>query len=253
MEYVQHGLSQYWSPEQIAGRLFVDFPKHPQMRMSFKTIYRRLQRAAQSHHPDEWRRFVRFLRLKRKGKSLRRNKTDQRKTRRNLPSIEQRPALVEKRKQFGHWECDLIRGFKGQGYLVTVVERKTGFLMAQYSANKSVPQVNQAIVSLLGVFPRGTVRTMTVDRGKEFYGFKELEKTLGTNVYFCHPYCPNERGLNEQVNGLLRQFFPKYKPITGIGSGEIQRATALINNRPKKKLGFRTTMEFIAKLRLSEV
>lgn len=253
VDYVRRGLEQYWSPEQIAGRIRLDHPHSPQMRICFKTIYRWLNAGSQSKNPNQWRIYYKYLRLKRGGKRFGCFECDTRGCRSGLPSIEGRPKQVEERSRFGDWECDLIRGYKGQGYLATLVERSTGLLLAQPCENKSMSTVNQAVISLLYGLPQCLVRTITVDRGKEFYGFETIEKKLGTRMYFCHPNCPNERGQNEQANGLLRQFFPKRKPLSGVSNEEVKRAVALINNRPKKKLGYRTTMELIAERNLSKV
>lgn len=253
LEYVRVRLSWYWSPEQIAERVKLDFPNAPRMRISFKTIYRWLQKAARSKKPNPWQPYVRYLRLKRRGKSFLRARNDQRGRRDDLPSIETRPELVAARTRFGDWEGDLIQGHNRQGYLLTLVERSTNLLLAQQCENKNMETVNQAIISSFQGLPQEFVRTITVDRGKEFYGYEDVEKNLQTKVYFCHPYRPNERGQNEQANGLLRQFFPKHKPITGVTKDDVERAVALINNRPKKKFGYRTTMELLAERGLDEV
>lgn len=253
IDYVRQGLVSYWSPEQIAGRMRLDYPDSQEMRISFKTIYRWLNAGSRSKKPHSWKKYYGFLRLKRRGKRFARGQRERRGHRDGLPSIEDRPKQVEERSRFGDWECDLLRGFKSQGHLVTLVERGTGLLLAGPCADKHVETVNQAIISLLDGLGQELRRTITVDRGKEFYGYETLERTLGIRVYFCHPNCPNERGQNEQLNGLLRQFFPKRQSLAGISNHEVQRAVALINNRPKKKLGFRTTMELIADRKLSEV
>lgn len=253
LEYIRQGLKNYWSPEQISERLKLDFPEDARMRISFKTIYRWLAAGSASHNIHPWKGFSCYLRLKRAGKSFRRNYVDRRGKRDDLPSIEDRPGVVGKRARFGDWECDLIRGFRGQGYLVTVVERSTGLLMASPCRDKSKESVNKAILDLFEGFPPHGLETITLDRGKEFYGFEAWEEKLGVEVYFCHPHVPNERGQNEQVNGLLRQFFPKHKPLKGISREKVKQAVVLINNRPKKKLGYRTTREYLADLGLHEV
>ena len=149
------------------------------------------------------------------------------------------------RSRFGDWEGDLIRGHKGQGYLVTLVERSTGLLLAAPCADKRAETVNAATLQCFRSIGAKHVRSITVDRGKEFYGFAALEQQLGAKFYFCHPHSPHERGQNEQANGLLRQFFPKRKALSHVSQAEANRAVAFINNRPKKKFGYRTTMEVI--------
>lgn len=253
LEYVRRGLMMYWSPEQISHRMRLDFPHDKRMRISFKTIYRWLHKGRNSHRPHPWQGYFRYLRLKRPGKVFTRGVREMRGRRHDLPSIEDRPRQAAERGRFGDWEGDLMQGFRRQGYLVTLVERSLGLLMARPCPDKSPDSANKAILAAFENFPRKYIRTITVDRGKEFYGYEQLQEKLQTFVYFCHPHCPNERGQNEQANGLLRQFFPKRKPLSGVGNEQIQWAVALINNRPKKKFGFRTTMELIAQRGLKEV
>jgi len=253
LEYVRRRLKMYWSPEQISERLKLDFPDEKRMRISFKTIYRWLHKGRHSHRPHPWQGYFRYLRLKRSGKVFTRGVIEMRGRRHDLPSIEDRPRQVAERGRFGDWEGDLMQGFRRQGYLVTLVERSLGLLMTRPCPDKSPDSVNNAILAAFKGFPRNYIKTLTVDRGKEFYGYKQLQEKLQTLVFFCHPHCPNERGQNEQANGLLRQFFPKRKPLSAVNNEQIQWAVALINNRPKKKLGFRTTMELIAQRGLKEV
>lgn len=246
LQYIRQKLRTYWSPELISGRLRVDFPNDDSMRVSFKTIYRWLNAGTACHRAHPWKGFTPFLRRKRQGKQFGRNCDRQRRVLSNLPCISNRPQIVCNRKRFGDWEADLIRGYRGQGYLVTLVERQSGFVTAAHCKRKNIEDVNKGILKALGSLPAQYIKTITVDRGKEFYGFKELEKTLSTQFYFCHPNSPQERGQNEHVNGLLRQFFPKKMSLANISQQQINEATAYLNNRPKKKFNFRTTMEFIA-------
>jgi IS30 family transposase len=252
IDYVKEKLRLYWSPEQISNRLKLDYPRQPRMRISFKTIYRWLGRASYSAKPDEWKPFTKYLRLKRSGKRFQRVGRDGRSRRDRLPSIDDRPPQVDLKQRFGDWECDLIQG-KGPGHVVTLVERSSGLLVARHCADKSVATVNRAILASFDGLARRHIRTITVDRGREFYGYEVLAEKLEAQVYFCHPQSPQERGLNEQVNGLLRQFFPKRAPMKDITQSEVQKSADLINNRPKKKFGYRTTREVIAERNLAEV
>lgn len=246
LDYVREGLERYWSPEQIAERVRLDHPHDARMRISFKTIYRWLHKGAHAKKATIWTGYSRYLRLKRSGKVFGHGR---RKglvfVRQGLPSIEDRAAEANARSRFGDWECDLIRGYKSQGYLVTLLERSLGLLLAHPCPNKTMGSVNKSIASAFGDFPKQYIRTITFDRGKEFYDYEALQDTLQTKAYFCHPNCPNERGQNEQINGLLRQFFPKYKPLSNVSVEKVKWAVDLINNRPKKKWGYRTTMEML--------
>jgi IS30 family transposase len=205
--YIFEKIRLYWSPEQTAGRLAVDFPDRPDMRVSFKTIYRRIAKGIKRR--TRWAELSHFLRLKRMGRSMRGHMKVNPGPAGALPSIETRPSIVAAKTRFGDWESDLVSGPKGKGYIATFVERKTNFLVAVECATRQPADYTAAALCAFGTLPRGSLHTVTVDRGSEFFGYKEIEQKLNTHYYFCHPRCPNERGLNEQVNGLLRQFFPK--------------------------------------------
>ena len=248
--YIFAKMRLYWSPEQIAGRLKVDFPDNPDMRISFKTIYRRIARGIKKR--TSWAALYPYLRLKRRGKSLRGHMKVNPGPAGFLPSIDTRPAIVNGKHRFGDWESDLLCGPKGTGHIATFVERSTGFLLATQCPSRRPADYTMAAIRTLGKLGKDFVHTVTVDRGTEFFGYREIEQKLGVMYYFCHPRCPNERGLNEQVNGLLRQFFPKNKPLCGIAD-ELDKAVALVNHRPRKKLGYRTPVEMLAAVGLERV
>ena len=115
--------------------------------------------------------------------------------------------------------------------------------MAGYSASRSSSDVAAAIEQMFSKVPAGFFKSITYDQGKEFFNYKQIDKRFGTASYFCHAGCPGERGLNEQTNGLLRQFFPRTRNFKGLRNEEIARAVALINHRPRKKFGYKTTVE----------
>ena len=248
--YVFEKMRLYWSPEQISGRLLLDFPDDKTMRISFKTIYRRIARGVKKQTP--WAELYHFLRLKRPGKCIRGHMKVNPGPAGRLPSIESRPSIVDEKRRFGDWESDLVNGKVGKGNIATFVERSTGILLAAECPTRSPSDYNIVALKLLGNLPSQAVRTITVDRGSEFFGYRELEKKLNLSYYFCHPRCPNERGLNEQVNGLLRQFFPKGRALRGI-TNELNRAVTLLNHRPRKRLGYKTPVEMLNVFGLNEV
>lgn len=243
--YVAEGLKRYWSPEQIEGRLKLDFPHQTQLRICFKTIYRWIERSKQRTSPLGTKaRYTKYLRLKRQNKTFKPPGVRPRKSR-NLPSIDDRPGEVDLNTVFGHWEGDLICGHKGKGYFVTMVERTTGFLIAKYCETRQAKLVTSTICSLFSGVDNCFVKTITLDRGSEFSAFEELKQQLECGVYYCHPQCPNERALNEQTNGLLRQFYPKRKATNFADKERLRWAVDLINHRPRKKFNYRTTWEVI--------
>lgn len=235
--YTQEKLAAYWSPEQIAGRLRLEFPNEPEKHIAFKTIYRWLAKDSRQYDKGRpLRGYLRYLRHKGPGKRL---VHDKKRIALPLPCITSRPE----EDCYGHWECDTVHGNRKSGYIVTAVERKSGFLMAGYSASRSSSDVAAAIEQLFSHVPAGFFKSITYDQGKEFFNYKQIDKRFGTASYFCHAGCPGERGLNEQTNGLLRQFFPRSRNFKGLRNEEIARAVAFINHRPRKKFGYKTTVE----------
>ena len=157
-------------------------------------------------------------------------------------SIRKRDKSVYKRKEFGHWEIDtVVSGLgKSKACFVTLAERKTRYYIVIKSENKTAQAVKQAVIKTLGKYPEGTVKTITTDNGSEFAKWQEIEKELKTNVYFADPYCAWQKGTNENLNGLLREFYPKGRDLARVSAKTLAQNVAKINNRPKKVLNFQT-------------
>lgn len=254
VNYTAEKLRCYWSPEQIQGRLKVEYPDQPEMRISFKTIYRWIQQSRYYRSPLGTKvLYTKYLRLKRAGKRLRSTVPETRGYRRCLPSIDDRPERVGSKKEFGHWEGDLVNGYRGKGNAVTMVEISTGYLVATYCENKKKEVVAESLIAAFDGLPTQCVKSITLDRGSEFSAYPEVQKRLGCDIYFCHPQSPNERALNEQTNGLLRQFYPKRKTSHFSDPEKLKWAVDLINHRPRKKFGYRTTWEIIKERGLADV
>ena len=154
-------------------------------------------------------------------------------------SIEQRPAIVDARTRFGDWELDTVIGKNHQQALVTLVERKSRLTLIAKVARKTAANVTQAIVSLLKPLA-SWVRTLTADNGREFAGHQQIAKAIKADFYFAHPFASWERGLNENTNGLIRQYFPKGHDFRTITQHQIQMVMDKLNNRPRKCLGIKT-------------
>jgi IS30 family transposase len=165
---------------------------------------------------------------------------------RSRVSIEERPAVVARKGRLGDWEGDTIIGSKRQGALVSLVERKSSFTLIEKLARKTAAQTRNAATGLLGPL-KELVHTITLDNGKEFAFHEEIAKNLEADIYFAHPYSSWERGLNENTNGLIRQYFPKKHDFTTITDDEIAEAEHRLNHRPRKKLGFKTPYEVLFK------
>lgn len=153
--------------------------------------------------------------------------------------IEHRPAEVGERRHIGHWEGDtVLKGHKESG-LVTLVERRSGYLMAARLPRITADGTARAMIRLLTP-RRGAVKTITLDNGSEFADHRKVAKALAADTYFCHPYCSCQRGTNENTNGLIRQYFPKGTDFRKITDAELRRVVEKLNDRPRKRLGYRT-------------
>jgi IS30 family transposase len=236
--YVVSRLKLGWSPETIAGRMKVDYPDDHIMRISHETIYEWIYR-------DSKNKGDLHLHLRRRHKYRRRQKRYG-SGRRFIPgrvSIDLRPPEVDRRERFGDWEGDTMEGGRGSGGLATHVERKCRYLIAAKLSDKKAATMTQASVRYFKRIPRTFRRTLTVDNGKEFSQFKELEKKTGLKVYFADPYAAWQRGTNENTNGLLRQYFPKGTDFRQVSKKDIALVVKKINNRPRKCLNYQTPYE----------
>lgn len=155
-------------------------------------------------------------------------------------SIDERPAIVEKKTRIGDWEGDLIIGKDHKGALVTLVDRCSKKTKICKVATKTAKEVSRAIIKAL---KNEVVCTITVDNGKEFAYHEFITKWTGGQVYFAHAYCSQERGLNENTNGLIRQYFSKKTDFRQITKKEVKSVERLLNNRPRKALDFLTPKE----------
>ncbi|MDQ6982776.1 MAG: IS30 family transposase [Mariprofundus sp.] len=152
-------------------------------------------------------------------------------------------SIVSKNSRFGDWEGDTVEGKKGSGGVATHVEHSSRYLIAarliDKTANTFTIQTNKAF----RVVPHALRHTLTLDNGKENTYFQTVEKKTGLTVYFADPYSSWQRGLNENTNGLLRQYFPKGSSFEDMTDEELAEAVRKINHRPRKCLGYRTPHE----------
>ena len=160
--------------------------------------------------------------------------------------IDTRPVEVETRQSVGHWEGDLINGAHETGNLVTLVERSTRYLLIDRTDSKEADEVTLAICASFKTLPQEARLSLTLDNGKEFARHEELARTIRMDVFFARPYHSWERGTNENTNGLIRRLHPKKSSFAGIGSAELKRIDAFVNDRPRKCLGWMTPREKMA-------
>jgi len=225
---VEFYIKQDWSPEQISGYLALAEDVH----ISHETIYQYIW--ADKRNGGSLYKHLRWSHKKRRKRYGNRDRRGQIKDR---VSIDERPQVVDKKARIGDWEVDTIIGKNHQGALVTAVERKTMFTCMDHVQSKSAKMVTAALVQMLSPFKK-QILTITVDNGKEFALHKKIAETLETNVYFAHPYHAWERGLNEHINGLVRQYFPKNYDFNNINKEEISFVQNRLNQRPRKSLKF---------------
>lgn len=226
------GLRRYWSPDQIHGRGVQAGGVMP----SVMTMYRFLDR-------PEGQAYRKYLRHSDRGR--RRRKAIHERIHDRV-MIDERAPEVEDRREVGHWEADTVRGpMKTSSCVMSVVERVSRYLVARLLPERNAENLNRAMAASMKGLP---LKTVTVDNGMEFASHKELKNKTGASVYFAHEKCPWERGLNEQSNGLLRQFFPKGTDFGTVSPAQLRRAICLLNNRPRKSLGYRTPKEVMQQL-----
>jgi len=236
--YTFDKLTDGWSPEQVSGRLWLDFPGQPRMRVSPETIYRSLYADEKLGRP-----LIACLRQRR---PRRRKRGQRHPTRPFIPNrigIEARPPEVETLQRYGDWEGDLVIGGEQKGAIVTLVERKSLLLRAVRVLSRHAARVAKAIIQALADLPSEWVRTITFDNGSEFAHHENVAQTLGAHIYFAHPYAAYERARNENTNGLLRQYLPKRTCFTEVSQHQVQQFVHELNNRPRKKLEYRTPYE----------
>lgn len=159
-------------------------------------------------------------------------------------SIDDRPQVVDDKARVGDWEIDTVIGKGHQGALVTAVERVTNFTLVAQVESKRADEVTRATIDLLKPY-KGVVYTITADNGKEFSSHEDMTKALGAQVFFAHPYSSWERGLNENTNGLLRQYFPKETNFKMVSQAEVDCAVEKLNTRPRKGLDFKTPKDLM--------
>lgn len=221
---------EQWSPDQISGWL----KKQGETTISHERIYLHIW-ANKRAGGNLWEN----LRRQHKPYDKRRNGKSTRGVIRNRIGIENRPDIVDKKTRVGDWEFDTVIGCHHQGALVTLVERKTKFTLVGLVEHKTADAVTKEIVRLLTPY-KHLVHTMTADNGKEFAYHEVIAKKLAADFYFARPYHSWERGLNENTNGLLRQYFPKCTNLRKMDYEEVVQTMDKLNRRPRKTLGYAT-------------
>jgi len=225
------------SPDQISGRLRLQ----KTLNISYETIYRHIRldkrRGGRLHlllrQPPKWRK--RHKGAEKRGRLL------------GKRHISERPTVVERRKQFGHWEMDTIVSSSGRDCVLTLVERATGCTLLGKLRSRTVAATNKRVLQLIRSH-RHLFKTITVDNGTEFHGYRAIERATGVTFYFATPYHSWERGTNENTNGLIRQYIPKKSSMKGVTQPRCTNIALTLNNRPRKRYGYLTPIERLSRL-----
>jgi IS30 family transposase len=229
-QYVQERLKDYWSPDQIAGRVRRDFPRAPRRWLSRPTIYTWIHM-----RKPGWQKL-----LRRGGRP-----PEKRGKLTDVVRISGRPEVINRRRRYGDWEGDTLVGKGRRNALVTLVERKSGYARIGRADSMKSDVTVRVVKGRMKDLPPALRRSMTFDNGKEFAEHHQLTRRLKLDVYFADPYASWQRGTNENTNGLLRQYFPKGTDFTRIGDDEVVRVEQSLNERPRKRLGYRTPAEIL--------
>ena len=237
---VVHGLVQRkWSPEQISCRM----RKQGRLSIGVSTIYRMLHRQ-RARGGSSWLHLRQLGHRYRKGYRV----VDRRGRMQGKRPLQARPAGAQNRSEAGHLEGDTVMGRDGRHCLLTLVDRKTRKLRIVKLPARQAGEVNKALIREVKS-GRLKMKSLTLDNGTEFHGFKELETELGIEVYFAQPYHSWERGTNENTNGLIRQYLPKGTCFKELTQQQCNLIEEELNNRPRKILGFSTPNEVCAEER----
>lgn len=230
-------LHEHLSPEQISGRLRLE----DRLEISRVSIYRFIRR-------DKKKGGTLFRLLRQPAKWRKQHAGAEKRGR--LPGkrhISERPAAVDLRQEIGHWEMDTIVSPADRHCVVTLVERVTGCVLLGKLRSRSVAAVNRRVIQLIRSHAH-LFKTITVDNGTEFHGYRDIEQATGTTFYFATPYRSWERGTNENTNGLIRQYIPKRSSMKNVSQARCTAIALKLNNRPRKRHGFLSPVEMFARV-----
>lgn len=225
---VQHYLAQDWSPDQISGYL----KKRGLLKISHETIYQYIWR--DKANGGLW---YKHLRQSSKKRRKRYNSYDSRGRLAGKRNISERPAIVETRTTIGHWEIDTVVGRGSKNCIMTLVERKSGYVLIGKLKNRTMAELNRSLVDFIDAYGY-SIKTITADNGTEFHGHKEVERMTNVPFYFANPYHSWERGTNENTNGLIRQYIPKRTSMEKLTQAQCNAIADKLNSRPRKRLNY---------------
>jgi transposase, IS30 family len=248
-QVVTDQIEQWWSPEQIARRLRLDFPDDPMMWVSHETIYQSIFVQGRGELRRELARCLRSGRAERRP----RGRLEHRGRIRDMVNISERPAEVEDRAIPGHWEGDFLVGKGNKSAIATLVERSTRYLLLAKIDELTATAARDAIAAQITQLPEHLRRSLTWDQGKEMSQHAQFSVDTGVDVYFCDPHSPWQRGTNENTNGLLRQYFPKSTDLSVHSQQDLDAAAHSLNNRPRETLDWLKPSEKLTELLVAHI
>lgn len=244
--YTVEKLKLGWSPEQISIRLPID---HKGQTISPEAIYQYIYSSFDNISAGKVKAGHEDLRTYLTRRHKRREKKGARSTQKlyqtPLPSIEDRPRVVDRRKQIGHWEDDTIVSRQSTDRLKSINERVSGVVLLGKMTDGSIMESNRVVIDRLSQLPDALRKTLTRDRGSENRGYLDIQKELQMTCYFAHAYCSQERGSNENLNGLVRRVYPKKTDFRNVSDADLRQLEYRLNSRPRKRLGGKTPLEVL--------
>lgn len=241
-KYVENMIEDDWSPEQIANRIKEEPPPNIEETISYESIYDYVYNTSEKH-----KQLYQHLRVGRKQRQRRFSRKKQGNKMKNRVSIHLRPEEINQKKEYGHWETDLIEFRKQKAKLSVKYERKSMLCRLHKISDKSALENEDSIVNTLEDFPRNWFKTITRDNGGENARHLETLENFNVPSYFCDPYCSWQKGGIENLNKLIRQYFPKNGDIENVSEKDILLVQEKLNNRPRKSINYLTPNEIFAK------
>lgn len=242
-DLVVHLLQKRFSPQQIAGKLRdMEFPNFEDAYVCRETIYNAIYALPVGELRKE------LIICLRQGKTSRRPRTggvDRRGQIPDLVSIHVRPPEAEDRLTPGHWEGDLIKGKANASAVGTLVERSTGYLMLVKMNDATATSAVEGFSAALNRMPLAARKTLTYDQGREMARHAEITQRTGVAIYFCDPHSPWQRGSNENINGLIRQYLPKGTDLSVHSQEQLDAIAYELNIRPRQRFNYKCPIEMM--------
>ena len=231
-----------WTPEQISGRLKIDYPNNDLMSISHEAIYRHIYTRPQASLNKK---LIKLLTRKKTRRWAIKNKRGKGSKIRNQVSIDNRPKHIELRNEVGHWEGDLIIGKGQKSAIGTIVERKSRYTLIVKLKSRKADEVAKMFAKKLNQLNKKLRKSMTYDNGLEMAKHQIISEKTGIKIYFAHPYSSWERGTNENTNGIIRRDLPKGTDFNLIDEKTLLKIEQKLNNKPRKIIGYKTPKEVL--------